>query len=69
MGKDGKGRTRGELYFEFIAIGASVKCTAVDPDSGLEASVIGPVSALPGDLEKIAAAKLKRLIEKQNPKN
>ncbi|NWH08470.1 MAG: serine hydroxymethyltransferase [Alphaproteobacteria bacterium] len=70
MAKDISGKNSGGgLYFEFIAIGVSVKCTAIDPASGMEASVIGPTSALSSDLEKLAAAKLRRLIEKQNPKN
>lgn len=51
---------RQEIYFEFVAIGGSVKCTAIDPLTGREVSVIGPASALPRDLERLALAKLMR---------
>lgn len=53
---------QGEVYFEFVTIGSSVKCTAIDPRTGVEASVIGPVNASRGDLERLAVAKLRRRI-------
>jgi hypothetical protein len=47
-----------EIYFEHIAIGASVKVTAIDSLTGVEVSVIGPVSAAQADLERLALQKL-----------
>jgi hypothetical protein len=49
----------GEVYFEFIAIGAQVKVTAVDADTGVEVVVFGPAHAAAADLERLALAKLR----------
>jgi hypothetical protein len=49
----------GEIYFEFTAIGRSVKVSAIDAASGLEISVVGPASASQADLERLALQKLK----------
>jgi uncharacterized protein DUF6898 len=48
-----------EIYFELIAIGHSVKVTAIHAASGTEVSVIGPASAARSDLERLALQKLK----------
>ena len=48
-----------DIYFELIAIGASVKVTAIDSVTGTEISVIGPASAAQADLERLALQKLK----------
>jgi hypothetical protein len=53
------------IFFEFIQIGNSVKATAIDEATGVEVSVIGPASAARSDLEKLAASKLKRALEKR----
>ena len=50
---------RGEVYFEFTAIGAAVKVVAIDAASGVEVSVVGPASAAKADLERLALQKLK----------
>jgi hypothetical protein len=47
-----------EVYFEFIAIGHSVKVIAIHAASGTEVSVIGPASAARADLERLAIQKL-----------
>ena len=47
-----------EVYFEFIAIGHSVKVIAIHAASGTEVSVIGPASAARSDLERLAIQKL-----------
>ena len=47
-----------EVYFELIAIGQSVKVTAIHAASGTEVSVIGPASAARSDLERLALQKL-----------
>jgi Domain of unknown function (DUF6898) len=48
-----------EVYFEFIAIGASVKVVAIDAVTGIEVSVTGPSNAAQADLERLALQKLK----------
>lgn len=47
------------VYFEFIAIGATVKVCAIDSATGTEVSVIGPTHAAQSDLERLALSKLK----------
>ena len=48
-----------DVYFEFTAIGAAVKVSAIDAVTGTEVSVMGPTSATQSDLERLALAKLK----------
>ena len=48
-----------DVYFEFTAIGGSVKVVAIDPSTGTEVSVIGPSGAAQADLERLALGKLK----------
>ena len=47
-----------EVYFEFTAIGRTVKVSAIDAATGFEVSVIGPASASQADLERLALQKL-----------
>jgi hypothetical protein len=47
-----------DVYFEFVAIGHSVKVTAIHAVSGVEVSVLGPASAARSDLERLALQKL-----------
>lgn len=49
---------RREILFEFTAIGSVVKVAAIDAETGVEVSVMGPVSAAQSDLQKVAASKL-----------
>jgi hypothetical protein len=48
-----------EVYFQFTALGRSVKVSAIDAVTGLEVSVIGPATASKSDLERLALQKLK----------
>ena len=48
-----------DVYFEFTAIGASVKVVAIDSATGIEVTVVGPSSAAQADLERLALQKLK----------
>jgi hypothetical protein len=57
MASEQSGRS-GEVYFEFTAIGQSVKVTAIDAATGLEVSVIGPAGAARVDLQQAALQKL-----------
>jgi hypothetical protein len=52
----------GEVYFEFTAIGRTVKVSALDAATGIEVSVVGPASASQADLQRLALQKLKARI-------
>ncbi len=56
----------GEVYFEFTRIGAVVKVAAIDSETGIEVTVVGPASAAPRDLERLALAKLKTRLAKES---
>jgi hypothetical protein len=49
---------RRDVYFEHIAIGRSVKVTAIDSLTAIEVSIVGPVTATKSDLERLALQKL-----------
>ena len=51
-----------EIYFEIVRMGAYAKCTAIDPASGREVSVIGPARGQDEYLKRMAAQKLERAI-------
>ena len=54
-----------EIFVEFVILGNSVKATAIDPDSGLEASVIGPASAPHTAMAEAARKKLEYVAKKK----
>jgi hypothetical protein len=54
------------VLFEFKQIGASVKVTAIDSETGIEASIVGPAGAGDTELRRVALAKLKYVIQRQN---
>jgi hypothetical protein len=47
-----------EIIFEFVQVGASVKVTAVDPASGIEAVIVGDPAAGEAALKRLARQKL-----------
>ena len=49
-----------DVYFEFTAIGMTVKVVAIDAATGTEVSVIGPANAAQADLQRLALGKLAR---------
>ena len=51
----------GEVIVEFVRNGPYLRCSAVHAATGLEASAVGP-AADPRALERIAVAKLRRLM-------
>lgn len=53
------------VYFELIVIGASAKLVAIDANTGVEVTVIGPANASQADLKKLALAKLKARIARE----
>ena len=56
--------SQGPIIFEFIAMGGSVKVSAIDPKTGTEVSIVGPARAARHDLERTAANKLRFVMEK-----
>ena len=55
------------IYFEHTAIGGSVKVVAIDSETAIEVSIVGPVSATKADLERVALRKLLARIEREQP--
>lgn len=53
-----------DVYFEFTAIGAVVKVAAIDAETGIEVSVMGPAGAAQADLQRLALGKLKARLAK-----
>jgi hypothetical protein len=47
-----------EIFVEFIQMGNSVKATAIDPETGQEASIVGPANAPRSLLAENARKKL-----------
>jgi hypothetical protein len=60
-----KGR---EIYVEFVRNGNFVKATAIDSETGLEASIVGPASASQAQLAEAARRKLD-YVAKKNGEN
>jgi hypothetical protein len=56
----------GEIFIEFVIQGNVAKATAIDPATGLEASVMGPANAPRATLADAARRKLDYLRRKQN---
>ena len=54
-----------EVYFEFIAVGNAMKCTAIDSLTAIEVSVMGPVTASQADLRQLALQKLKARLKRE----
>jgi hypothetical protein len=55
-----------EIYVEFVVLGNTVKATAIDPVSGVEASVVGPASAPQYVMAENARRKLEYVLKKQS---
>ena len=53
------------VYFELVVIGASAKLVAIDATTGVEVTVIGPANASQAALKKLAVAKLKARIARE----
>lgn len=51
---------------EFIPIGNSVKVSAIDPDSGVEVSIVGPAKASQADLTQVAVRKLEYVMGRKS---
>ena len=49
-----------KILFEFIPQGRFMKVSAVDPKTGVEVSIVGPLTASQEYLERLAVQKLER---------
>ena len=56
-----------DILIEFVVRGGSVKVTAIDGASGVEASIVGPSSAPRATLEAAAVRKLAYVMSKGRP--
>ena len=56
--------TLNEVIIEFLRIGNAVKVTAVDPESMIEVSIVGPADAGEETLKRTAIRKLEYVIDK-----
>ena len=54
-----------DIFVEFVMLGNAVKATAIDPDTGLEASIVGPANAPRSTLAEAARKKLEYVAKKQ----
>jgi hypothetical protein len=57
---------RKEIFVEFVSLDNALKATAIDPDTGLEASVVGPAGAARGAMAEAARKKLEYLARKKD---
>lgn len=56
-----------EVLFEFRQVGAYVKVSAIDAETGLEVSIVGDASAGTARLKLTALRKLEYVMAKQQP--
>jgi hypothetical protein len=54
-----------DIYVEFIILGNSIKATAIDPATGVEASVVGPANAPQAVMAQAARRKLEYVLRKK----
>jgi hypothetical protein len=64
-----KGHRGGELYFEFVTLGSSVKATVLDAMTGVEASIVAPASTPRSALEQFALRKLDYILNRKRDEN
>lgn len=61
-----EGPAKREILIEFVVQGNSIKATAIDSASGVEASIVGPVHAPRAALADAAVRKLKYVLNKKS---
>ena len=54
-----------EIFVEFVQMGNTVKATAIDPETGQEASIVGPANAPRATLVEAARRKLEYVQKKK----
>ena len=58
---------RREVYFEHVAIGNTVKVTAIDSLTAIEVSIVGPAGTAKSALERLALQKLRARLARNAP--
>ena len=53
------------FYLEFLTMGKQVKVMAIDPETGIEVSIIAPQTASQSEMSNVAVEKLKRRIKQE----
>jgi hypothetical protein len=53
-----------EVLFELTAVGGAVRVVAIDAATGIEVSIMGPVTAPRSELQRIALQKLERRLSR-----
>ncbi|MBM3540934.1 MAG: hypothetical protein FJX51_02705 [Alphaproteobacteria bacterium] len=59
------GNAAGDVFLEFHRIGPFVKATAIDPESLVEVSVVGPSTAGEDSLARAAVKKLSHVLQRR----
>ena len=55
-----------EIFVEFVQLGNTIKATAIDPGTGVEASIVGPANAPRSTLAEAARRKLEYVQKKKS---
>lgn len=64
-GLPAKGGHAREVYFELYPVGDSIKVSAVDGDTGVEVSIVGPSKLPQAELERVALNKLNYVMKQK----
>jgi hypothetical protein len=54
-----------QVLFEFVRMGKTVKVVAIDPETGIEVSMVGDPHAGPEALKRLAKRKLEYVLTKR----
>jgi len=54
-----------QVFFEFVRVGQVVKVNAIDPETGIEVSMVGDAKASSDTLKRLATRKLEYVIAKR----
>jgi len=57
----------GDVLFEFVQIGQQMRVAAIDEATGVEVVVIAPLNSSRMQMQRLAMAKLKRKIGRDEP--
>ena len=68
-GLPAKGGHAREVYFELYPVGDSIKVSAVDGDTGVEVSIVGPSKLPQAELERVALNKLNYVMNQKADEN
>jgi len=60
-----KSQVKSEVYFEITVVGGSARVAAVDAETLIEVTVVGPARASVADLKRLALGKLKARIARE----